>query len=154
MIFYHTSKDDALLPQIKTLFSPKNIKFASEGMYSFDNLNFLKINLENNFNNDMMNLKSNFDYKRSLDLPLINYQKTENSIANLSLNLKKSKDIIKFVKLNFKEGNNFININDLVFKDNKFSSFKKIEVKTNNNNFSIRKDNKILIEGKNLMQVI
>ncbi len=134
--------------QIKTLFSPKNIKFESEGMYSFDNLDFLKINLENNFNNDMMNLKSNFDYKRSLDLSLINYRKTENSIANLSLNLKKSKDIIKFVKLNFKEGNNLININDLVFKDNKFSSFKKIEVKTDNNDFSIRKDNKILIEGK------
>ena len=43
---------------------------------------------------------------------------------------------------------------DLKFQNNKFLSFEKIEVKTKNNNFFIKKDKKILIKGKNLMQLI
>jgi len=134
--------------QITTIFTPKNINLKSEGKYSFNNLDFLKINLENNFNKDLLNLKLNFDYKNSLVLELINYKKRKNSIANLSLDLEKRKDNIKINKLNFAEGKDSIKIQGLELKKNKFSSFKKIEVMTANNNFFIQDDKIFLIKGK------
>ena len=133
--------------QITTIFSPKNINLKSKGKYSFNNLDFLKINLENNFNKDSLNLKLNFDYENSLVLELINYEKRKNSIANLSLDLERKIDNIKINKLNFDEGNNSIKIRGLELKKNKFSSFKKIEVITENNNFVIQNDNFFLIKG-------
>jgi hypothetical protein len=133
--------------QIKTIFDPKNISLVAEGKYSLNNLDFLKVNLENNFNNNLANLKLDFDYENSLELDVINYKKSKNSIANLSLNLKKKKDNIEISKLNFEEGNNSIKINGLSFKDNKFLSFKKIEVVTKNNDFFIQNKEKILIKG-------
>ena len=47
----------------------------------------------------------------------------------------------------FKEKNNLINIRSLKFKDNKFLSFKKLDIKTKNNNFSIKNYKKIIIKG-------
>ena len=133
--------------KISTNFRSKEIKFKGEGKYSFDNLKFLKINLENNFNKDKTNLKINFDYADSLDIDLINYKKNKNSLANLSLNLVKIKNQIKIDTFNFKEGNNIINANGLVFNENKFSSFKKIEVMTTNNDFFIQSGKKIVVKG-------
>ena len=43
--------------KMKTVFKPKNVKISGDGKYSFDNSNFLNINLENNLNNDILNLK-------------------------------------------------------------------------------------------------
>ena len=133
--------------QINTNFSPKIINLKGKGQYSFNNLDFLKIDFENNLNKDFMNLKLNCDYSNSLNVNLINYKKSKNSIANLSLNLEKRKDNLKINKLNFKEGSNSIKINNLVIKKNQFSSLKKIEVKTKNNDFIIEMDKKIKIKG-------
>ena len=52
---------------IQSFFSPKNINFKGEGKYSFNGLDFLKINFENNSNNNEINLKLNFDFKDSLN---------------------------------------------------------------------------------------
>ena len=134
--------------QIKTVFKPRNINFSGEGKYSLDDLNFLKIKLENNFNKDLINLKLYFDYEKDIKLELINYSKSKGSIANLFIDLEKNKNNIKINSLNFEEGNNSIKFKDLEFENNKFLSFKNIEVATTNNEFFIQKDKKITIKGK------
>ncbi len=154
----NTLKSSFLSEEIKELFfsdvtidsnfSPKSNKVKGFGNYSLDNLNFLKFNLDNSFYNDLLNLKLDFDYKKSLDINFINYKKPQNSVANLSLELEKKSDNIKFKKLNYLESKNFIKISDLNFNNNEFQSFKKIEVKTLNNDFIIRSMDKILITGK------
>jgi len=144
--------------KIKTIFQPKNIKINGEGKYSLDNLDFLNINLENNFNGDKFNLILDFDYKNKIELELINYKKTKNSIANFFLDLEKKKENININKLNFSEENNSIKIEGLSFKKNKLLSFNKIKVVTTNNDFIVEKGKKILIKGNkfdatNLMKV-
>ena len=119
--------------RMKTSFKPNAIKISGDGKYSFDESNFLDINLENNFNNEILNLKLDFDYIKNIQLDLINYKKPENSVANIFLVLKKKKNDIIINELNFKEENNSIKIQDLNFNNNTLLSFKKIEVKTANN---------------------
>ena len=133
--------------KMRTIFKPKNIKITGEGMYSFDNSNFLNFNLENNLNNNGLDFKLDFDYKNNIELELINYKKPENNVANLFLNLVKKKNNLKIKKLNYKEANDLIKIEGLSFKENKLLSFKKIEVSTANNAFIIKKNKKILIKG-------
>ncbi len=133
--------------KINTNFSKKSFIANGNGKYSFDNFNFFKINVENNLKNDFLNLNLNFDFKNSLDLSFINYKKNKNTVANLSLNIKKNKDSILIKKLNFSEKNNSIKIEDLKFKNKNFYNFKKAEIQTQNNNFSVQWDKKILIKG-------
>ena len=133
--------------KMKTVFKPKNIKISGDGKYSFDNSNFLNINLENNLNNDILNLKLDFNYKKNIELSIINYKKPESSVANIFLALEKKKDDININELNFKEKNNSIKIQGLNFNNKKLLSFKKIEVKTTNNDFRIEKQKKIRIKG-------
>ena len=77
--------------KISTFLKPKNINLKSEGEYSFNNLDFLKINLDKKLRDGKINLKLNFDYKDDLKLNLINYKKSKNSIANIDLDLKTEK---------------------------------------------------------------
>ena len=133
--------------KIRTIFKPKNFKISGEGKYSFDNSNFLNVYLENNFNNDILNLKLDFDYKKKIDLDLINYKKPKGLISNIFLVLEKKKNIIKINEFNFKEENNFIKLKGLSFNNKKLLSFKKIEVRTAKNDFRIEKSKKILIRG-------
>ena len=130
--------------------SPKQLKFKGNGKYSFDNLKFFKINLSNNIIENIQNLDLKLDFNNRLKIDFLNYQKPSNRIANLSLNLvKKGKDNeIDFKSLNYLDGKNKIKINNLIFKRNKISSFKKISVQTDNNDFLIETNKKILIKGK------
>jgi len=133
--------------QITSIFKPKIINLKSEGKYSFNNLDFLKINFENNWKNDLMNLKLNLSYRNSLELGIINYVKPKDSIAKLSLNFEKKINNLKINKLNLEEGKNLIIVEGLQFQKNKFSTFKKIKVKTTNNDFFIENGKKIQIKG-------
>ncbi len=134
--------------KISTIFKPKNIKINGEGKYSFDNSNFLNVKLENNINKEDFNLKLDFDYKKKIELALINYKKPESSVAKIFLVLEKRKNNININELNFEEGNNLIKIKGFNFNNNKLLSFNKIEVKTVNNDFKIEKGKKILIKGR------
>ena len=133
--------------QIKMIFKPKSISLKCDGKYSFNNTNFLKINFENNIKGDLVDLKLNLDYGNNFKLDLINYKKKNNSISNLYLDLTKKKNNIKIKKFNYHEGNNFIKLSNFEFVKNILSSFKKIEVMTPNNDFSIVYDKKISING-------
>ncbi len=133
--------------QIISNFLPNKISLKTEGKYSLDNLDFLKINLENNIAKDLTNLKLNFDYKNSIDFTFINYKKPKDKIANLFLNYERKKNNIKIKKFTFQDEKNSIKLKDLIFKENKLSSFNKIEIFTGNNDFSIQSGKKILIKG-------
>ena len=133
--------------KMKTIFNPKDIKISGEGKYSFDNLNFLNVNLENKFNKNDLNLKLDFDYKNNLELDLINYKKPKSSVSNIFLVLDKKKNNINISELNFREKNNIIKIQGLSFNKKEFISFKKIDVSTTNNEFTIENDKKIYIKG-------
>ena len=52
--------------KFQSIFTPKNINFNGEGKYSFNNLEFLKINFSNNLKNNEIDLKLNFDFRKSL----------------------------------------------------------------------------------------
>ncbi len=132
---------------IKTIFNPSDIKLNVEGKYSLNNSDFFIIGFENNIKNELMNLKLDFDFNNSFSVDLINYKKDNNSTANLSLELEKIKSEINIKKLEFKDGNNLINLRNLELKKNKLVSFKQIKVLTENNDFSIQKNKKILIKG-------
>ena len=91
---------------VKGDFKPETVKFKGEGKYSLNDLDFLKINFENNFTKGETNLKLNFDYENSLKLDLINYKKNKNSTANIFLDLKKKQNKIIIEELNFEKKNN------------------------------------------------
>ena len=132
---------------IKTIFNPTDIILNGDGKYSFNNSDFFIIGFDNNIKNDLVNLKLDFDFNNNLNFDLINYKKDNNSTANLSLELAKIKSEISVKKLKFKDGNNLINLQNLELKKNKLLSFKQIKVLTENNDFSIQKNKKILIKG-------
>ena len=133
--------------QIQTEFTPKKINSNFKGKYSFDNKDFQNMNIENIVKNGVLDLKLNFDYKHRVEINLINYQKSKDKISSISLELKKKNDKIQINEINFKEGKNIINIKGLILKNNIFSSFKEILVKTKNNNFLIKNGKKILVSG-------
>tara|TARA_B100000963_G_scaffold314507_1_gene293089 strand:- start:3511 stop:5679 length:2169 start_codon:yes stop_codon:yes gene_type:complete len=133
--------------KIQTSLSSKKIKISGEGKYSFDNNDFLKVKFENNLINELLKLKLDFEYINRFKIDLINYKKPKNQIANISLELDKKKDKININKLRFSERNNLIQLEDLKFMKNQFLSFKKIIIKTINNEFSISNNEKIFIKG-------
>ena len=133
--------------KIKSNFSKVKTNFNAEGEYSFNNLDFLKISLSNNFDKERTNLKLNFDYGNSLKLGIINYQKPKNSNANIYIDLEQKEDNITINSLNYEEGKNLIKIFGLKFKKNKFLSFENIEIATTNNNFTIQNKKKIRVKG-------
>ncbi len=133
--------------KIKSIFNPNTMQVSGEGKYSFNNLDFLKINLENKIKDDLMNLKLDLDYESQLEIGIINYKKTNSSVANIKIDLEKKKDFIKVNSLDFKEKSNSINVKNLEFKNNKFLSFKKISVSTGNNDFYIQDGKRIKVKG-------
>ena len=133
--------------KIKSIFSKENKQFTGSGEYSFNNQNFNKINLEQSLKKNLLKFNLNFDYRNSFNLEIINYKKKKNSIANVALNLEKNNRKTLINKLVIKEGKNSIKLKDLKFNKTNFLSFKNIEIFTENNNFSVKNDKKILIEG-------
>ena len=124
-----------------------NFKLGVNGKYSLNNLDFLQLELNSNFRNDLIKINTNFDFKENLNLNLINYKKTKDKIAKVSIDLEKNQNRLNIKKLNFKEKNNFLSVSNLKFRGNNFESLDKINVDTKNNSFSIEWDKKIMIKG-------
>ncbi len=134
--------------QFKANLSPNNIKLDGKGKYSLNNLDFMEVNFINILKKDLVNLKLNFDFTDKIEIGIINYKKPKNTVSKLSLDFEKKGDLSIINQFIFNEGKNMIKINDLNFNGNKFTSFKKIEVLTANNDFLIQNENKIAIKGK------
>ena len=71
--------------------------------YSFNNLDFLGLNLDSSLKSDLLKINANFEYKDTFDLNLINYKKTKDEIAKVSIEFEKNKNISNIKKLNFQE---------------------------------------------------
>ncbi len=134
--------------KIKTIIDPKNVSFNGKGTYSIDNINFLNLDFDNNFTKESSNFNLDFDYSNDLNLDLINFKKSKNSIANLSMNIEQNKDNFKINKLKYQEQKNLIEIKDLILKRDRLLSFNKILIKSINNDFIIQNGKKIIIKGK------
>ena len=90
---------------------------------------------------------------------MINYEKPENVIANISLNLDKRKDDLKIKKFQLNEQKSSIILENILIKKNKFISLKNISIKTFkkdkiNNDFEILFGKKYILREVILMQVI
>ena len=138
--------------EIKTDFSSQKNIINILGKYSLNGGTTLSFNLENTINEELLKLKLNADYDKSVKLELINYEKSKGSIANIFINLDKQKNKIILKEVNFTEGSNSFFIKDIKFNEDKFLSLKKISVKTNkdgkqNNDFTISYGKKISIKG-------
>jgi hypothetical protein len=134
--------------KIKTNFSEGTNNANISGKYSINNGNFLKFDMVNIVKKEALNLKIDFEYNEDINLDILNYQKANDSVASLSVNLKKQKDTIKIKKINLVEKNNSILIEDLVFDKNKFLTLKKISVKTEKNN--IKNNDFTILYGKTI----
>jgi hypothetical protein len=134
--------------KINSDFKPNNILFNGEGNYSLDNTDYLDIKFENKFHQNSSNFKLDFNYEKGIEVDFINYVKDKDSIANISLELEKKKKNLKINKFLFKEDDDFIKIQDLELNDTNLLSFKKIDIKTKGNEFTIQNKNKIIIKGK------
>ena len=138
--------------EIKTNFSSKNKNLNLSGKYSLNGGDLFKFNLDNIISGELLKLKLDAEFDESFDLEIINYQKQKGKIANIYINLDKLKETIKVKKINLTEGKNVITMEDLRFDKKKFTSLKKISIKTHeegkkNNDFSILYGNKISIKG-------
>ena len=134
--------------KIKTNFSEGTNNANISGKYSINNGNYLKFDMVNIVKKEALNLKIDFEYNEDINLDILNYQKANDSVASLSVNLKKQKDTIKIKKINLVEKNNSILIEDLVFDKNKFLTLKKISVKTEKNN--IKNNDFTILYGKTI----
>ena len=132
---------------IKSDFTPNKTILDAIGKYSIDNSEFLKLELKNQTENDLFDMELEFDFKNTFALDLINYKKNKDSIANISLDLKKKNENIEIKNLNYFENDNSIKVSNLKIKQNNLISFKRISIKTSNNDFSIQQDKKIYIKG-------
>ncbi len=133
-------------------FSSTQRSLNLSGKYKINNSNFLDFNFENLVKDKNSNVKLNFDYSNSLSLNAINYQKPKDKNANVDVNFNQKNGNIKINKLIFKESDNQITLEGVKLKKNKFTTLKKIIVKTvkngkPNNNFRINFGKKILIKG-------
>ena len=152
LLLQDINKFSIINSEIQTNFSLKKKQTSITGKYSLNNNDFLTYNLKNNINKKFLNLELDLQFNKDFDLNLINYKKSNGTIANLFLNLDKNEDKIKINKLNISEKNNLISVEDLEINKNKVLSFKKISVKTSNiskknNDFSILYGKKIKIVG-------
>ena len=138
--------------EIETNLSFKKNTTSISGKYLLNGEDPLLFNLENIIDKDLLKIKLNTEYKKPLELEIINYKKPSKTIANLFLNLEKQKNKIKINEMNLIEGNNLISIKGLKLNKEKFLSFNKITVKTYeadkiNNDFNILYGKKISVQG-------
>ncbi len=141
--------------------SSLNFRYSSDkknfininGFYRFNENEFEKISLKNNFKDKVSNIFLDFDISRPIKLDLINYDKDKNIKSNILSQLKLDTKSINIKELKFSENKNFIIIKNLKIKKNKFFDLEEIKIKTFkdgnlNNDFSLNIKNTIRVKGK------
>ena len=122
--------------------------FDISGSYSFDNKDFSKFSIKQNFINKISNFDLNIDYKNKIKFDLINYLKPKNQIANLKINLEKKNQTYRINQIKFTSKNDLISIKNLSFENFIIKSFDKILVKTFNG--KIKSNDFVVIYGKKI----
>ena len=138
---------------ITTNFDIKKNNFKIFGKYSINgNKKTFNYEIENEYKNLSQNMKLNFDFDQKISLNIINYEKPENTNANISSVIAKKGKLLDIKEFELTEKKNLISISGLKIEDNNFKSLKKALVKTynkgeENNNFSIIYGKKIIFDG-------
>ena len=138
--------------EIKTVLSNKKRSINLFGDYSFDQDDFLSFKLKNDTIDGINKLNINAEFKKHIEIELVNYEKPKNLVANISFDLEKQKNSYIINVLNYKENKTSIILKDIKISENKLKSLKKVSVKTfdggnKNNDFSLSFDKNISIKG-------
>ncbi len=138
--------------EIKTILSNKKRSINLFGDYSFDQDDFLSFKLKNNTIDGINKLNINAEFKKPIEIELVNYEKPKNLVANISFDLEKQKDSYIINELNYKENKTSIILKEIKISENKLKSLKKVSVKTfdggnKNNDFSLLFGKNISIKG-------
>ncbi len=115
---------------------------------------FQKLKIKSNIDKSKVKHNIVIDFSDPFFIEILNYNKNENKIANISTEFSINKKGTYINYLNYNEGKSSININNLeINKKNKIKKFSNIKVNTfnnkmENNNFNIIYKDKITIKGK------
>tara|TARA_B100001093_G_scaffold465733_1_gene483612 strand:+ start:11175 stop:13385 length:2211 start_codon:yes stop_codon:yes gene_type:complete len=162
---------DIIINNSKVLFTKTyNDKsfFNIKGKYLFNNSKkeYQKFEINNIISKSVIESNINIDLIDSLNIPVINYKKSENKVSKLKIKIKKNKNIFNIENLEYLHKDDFISFKNLkiINKNKSLHSFEEIKVKTNvngilNNDFKISNKGKIKINGnffdaKNLLKII
>ena len=110
--------------------SDKKNYVKAKGLYQTSGTQFQNFKLENNFKKNELKIKLDLDYAEVLNFELINYNKKQDIVANLYLDLIINKNLILFNNIKFLENENSIEIQKLQIKDKNLISLNNIKVKT------------------------
>ncbi len=136
--------------QINSKINTKKKNIEMTGEYSVNNEKYLKFKLANNINKSLLNFQINLEYDKSIELDLINYKKSKDKLAKISINLDKYQDFYNIKQISYNEGKNSMSLEGIKFKNNKILSFKEIIVKTFSDNL-INNDFKIFFDKKKIV---
>jgi len=167
IIFEKTLKSSFLRNEIKEIFfnktklkirlnDKKENKIFAEGLYKLSrDRNYSKYKIDNSFNKSKSQFNVNLDFNEYFLIEILNYEKKEDEIANITAIFDLADNEKKIKNINYQEGNNLISLNKIeIDKNNQIKKFENIKVKTfkdkkENNNFEIMFGKKIIIKGKN-----
>ena len=90
------------------LSSDKKNYVKAKGLYQTSGTQFQNFKLENNFKKNELKIKLDLDYAEVLNFELINYNKKQDIVANLYLDLIINKNLILFNNIKFLENENSI----------------------------------------------
>ena len=136
--------------QINSKINTKKKNIEMTGEYSVNNEKYLKFKLANNINKSLLNFQINLEYDKSIELDLINYKKSKDKLAKISINLDKYQDFYNIKQISYNEGKNSMSLEGIKFKNNKILSLKEILVKTFSDNL-INNDFKIFFDKKKIV---
>ncbi len=133
----------------------KENKIFAEGLYKFNkDRDYAKYKIDNSFNKLKSQFNVNLDLNEHFLIEILNYEKKEDKIANITAIFDFIDKEKKIKNINYQEGNNLILLNKIeINKNNQIKKFEKIKIKTfkdkkENNNFEIIFGKKITIKGK------
>ncbi len=137
----------------KINYEKKNEKsFNINGAYKINNNSFQNFNLthQKNLNYQKIFIDGNFD--EEIIIPILNFN-SKNQVVNLKTELEIKKNTINFKRLSISQGKNNISLKNLYLKNKKLIKFDNVTVKTFkknkfNNDFQISYGRTIKIKGR------
>ncbi|MDC0418088.1 DUF3971 domain-containing protein [Pelagibacteraceae bacterium] len=140
--------------KLKIIFNKKNKNLLLfNGLYSFNDLNYQKFEVNHNLNKKNQNYLINLDLAENIFFEEINFQTGLKKISNIKVEYSPKNKKFNFKTIYFTEGKNIISVKDLVLNRKKvIEKLSSIKIQTfdknqENNNFIINFEDTISILG-------